>query len=191
MASLMLFLNPNRSLAYDDNSLIFAQMFCCKIKLRGMSYKVLQFLSTVYYPKRLEGLEFGTGTESPGYANGIHMGIMGRLHVNTRIADVEYVFPCYFGLVHYLMHDMGRWLDRNIRPLAKDAEKVNAREIVGNKFFRGRLVFVGCNGKEDTSLVQGAKQFLYAGVWSAEVGIVHVVVFREMSTQKRNIFLCA
>lgn len=51
MASLMLFLNPNRSLAYDDNSIIFAQMFCCKIKLRGMSYKVLQFLCPIYYGK--------------------------------------------------------------------------------------------------------------------------------------------
>ena len=119
------------------------------------------------------------------------MGILCRLHVNTGIADVEYVFPCDFGLVHYLMHDMGRWLDRNIRPLAQDADKVNARKIVGNEFFRSRLVFVGCNGKHDTSLVQGAKQFLYARVWSAEVGIVLVVVFREMCTQKRNIFLCA
>jgi hypothetical protein len=62
---------------------------------------------------------------------------------------------------------------------------------VGDEFFRGRLVFVGCNGKQDTCLVHGAKQFLYAGVWSAEVGIVLVVILREMSTQKRNIFLCA
>ena len=66
-----------------------------------------KFLCTIYYPHMLEGLEFGTGTESPGYANGIYMGVLCRLHVYTGVADIKGVGLADIGLLHYFVDDVG------------------------------------------------------------------------------------
>ena len=87
------------------------------------------------------------------------------------------------------MHDGRVGFDGDALALPQDGAETDAGKVVGDEFRGGFLVFVGGHGDLDAFCLQVVQQLEDAGIGTAQVGVVDVVIRDELGADAEHILL--